>query len=444
MLATCLSIAAVARGASISGTVTALGAGVGGISVDVFLWDNINSSGEMVGFAMTGADGSYTVSNLAAGNYRLGFRDNSGVYAPVFYSSSLDIGSATSVVVTAAQAASGIDAALVAASSIGGTITAPGGATPLDAISIALFRLSGTEWTFVGGGTTQADGTYFIGGLAAGTYRLQFDDPSGIYAGEFYNDKPSLALADNVNVPASTAVGNISASLAAGSSISGTITGPGGAPLLGPISISAYAYDSLQAAWIPVAFGETDQSGFYSVGGLSAGIYRVGFTDFYRNYSAEFYNNAADVDSATDVVVAISSTTSGIDASLSFAGYDSWAVDYGLDPATTGALSADPDNDGFANRLEYAFGTDPNMSTPALLAPTRTTTDLVVTYSAKLAGVTYVAQTTADLNSGTWNDVAALPTDAPDQTGVQPGYSRKILSIPSAGKLFFRLKASWN
>lgn len=430
--------------ATISGTVTASGIGVGDVSVDVYWWDGTNPYGEMVTTVVTAADGTYFAPGLAAGSYRLGFRDNSGTYAPVFYLNSPEIATATSVVVTAAQTASGIDVALIPASSIGGKITAAGGTTPLDAISVTVFRLTGTEWNFLGGATTQADGTYVVGGLAAGVYRLEFVDSSGAYAGEFYNDKSSLALADSVNVPASTAVGGIDASLVTASTISGKITGPGGAPLLGTINVGAYAYDAGRATWVLVSTGATDQSGFYSLGGLSAGTYRVSFEDYYLIYASEFYNDAPDVDSATDVIVPVSSTTSGIDASLSFAGYDLWASAYGLDPATTGAVSADPDADGFANGLEYAFGTDPNFSTPALLTATRAASDLVVTYMAKVTGVSYLGQTTADLQVGLWNDVAAVPVDDPNQDGVTPGYSRKILNLPGSGRLFFRFKVSWN
>lgn len=441
LLVACLSIAVAARGASISGTVTVAGSGMGGISVDVYIWDGESSFGILAASVLTAPDGTYTAPDLAAGNYRVGFRDNGGNYAPVFYDNAGDIQSATDLPLTAAQAASGINAALVTASSIGGTVTAADGNTPLESIAVTAFRQVGSDWEFVGGQITDANGVYLITGLAAGSYRLEFNDSLGVYAGEFYNNKASLALADTVNVPVSK---NINASLVAASSISGTVTGPGGAPLSGTINVNALAYSGVQGIWITVSAGSTDAAGNYTLTGLSAGTYRVEFLDYSGNYSTEFYNDVADIDLATDVVVGVAATTSGINAVMSLAGYNTWASNYGLDPATNGAASADPDNDGFLNGSEYAFGTDPTFATPGLMSSSYVSNNLVMTYMAKINGVSYTGQTNSDLRSGVWSNTLITPVDDPDQAGVPTGYSRKILTSPGSGKLFYRLKASWN
>lgn len=444
LLAACLSIAVAARGASISGIVTVAGSGMGGISVDVYIWDGESSFGILAASVLAAPDGTYTAPDLVAGNYRVGFRDNGGNYAPAFYDNAGDIQSATDLPLTAAQAASGINAALVAASSIGGTVTAADGNTPLESIAITAFRQVGSDWEFVGGQITDANGAYLITGLAAGSYRLEFNDALGAYAGEFYNDKASLALADTVNVPVSTSVQGINASLVAASSISGTVTGPGGAPLSGTINVNALAYSAAQGSWITASSASTDAAGNYTITGLSAGTYRVEFFDISGNYTSEYYNDVTDVDTASDVAVGVATTTSGINAALSVSGYDTWASGYALDPATDGAPSADPDKDGFRNGSEYAFGTDPTFSTPALLYSARSGGDLTVTYVGKNVGVAYLAETTTDLKAGAWSNVSVQPTLDLDQDGVPPGYSRQIWSIPGSGKLFLRIRASWN
>jgi len=170
----------------------------------------------------------------------------------------------------------------------------------------------------------------------------------------------------------------------------------------------------------------------------------VQFVDYSGNYATEYYDDAADVDSATNVVVGAAAVTSGINAALSFAGYNTWATNYGLDPATNGAASADPDTDGFLNGSEYAFGTDPTFATPGLISSSYSSNNLVMTYMEKLNGVSYTGQTNSDLRSGVWSDTVIAPVDDPDQAGVPTGYSRKILTSPGSGKLFYRLKASWN
>jgi len=413
--------------------------------VDVYIWDGESSFGILAASVLTAPDGTYTAPDLAAGNYRVGFRDNGGNYAPAFYDNAGDIQSATDLPLTAAQAASGINAALVAASSIGGTVTAADGNTPLESIAITAFRQVGSDWEFVGGQITDANGAYLITGLAAGSYRLEFNDALGAYAGEFYNDKASLALADTVNVPVSTSVQGINASLVAASSISGTVTGPGGAPLSGTINVNALAYSGIQGVWVTVSAGATDAAGNYTLTGLSAGTYRVEFVDYSGTYATEYYDDAADVDSATNIVVGAAATTSGINAAMSLAGYNTWLSNYGLDPATNGAASADPDNDGFLNGSEYAFGTDPTFSTSSLISSSYASNNLAMTYMEKINGlVSYARQTNSNLLGGAWNETAIAPVDDPDQAGVPTGYSRKILTIPGSGKLFYRVNASWN
>ena len=444
LIAVMLGFAAViSHAASISGTVTFSGAALEGVSVDVYAWEGADPFGVMVASVLTGLNGTYSAVDLPAGNYRVGFRDNSGVYAPVFYVSANDIYSATDIPLTATQAVSGIDAALSTASSIGGTVTAADGLTPLESISVTVFRFSGGNWEFVGGQISEVDGTFVVNGLAAGAYRVEFYDSLGAYAGEYYNNRTTFALADTVNVPAATAVTGIDASLSPASSISGKVTGPGGASLSG-ITVSVLAFSVSQDAWIFASSGSTDASGNYTVGGLSAGNYRVEFSDIAGSYAKEYYNDAADVASAADVAVGVGTTISGINASLSLAGYDSWATDYGLDPATDGASGADYDRDSFTNGSEYAFGTDPTVATSALLAANRVAGKLVVTYLRRDVGITYLPKTSATLGAGSWAPYAGTVVPSPNQDGVPLGYSRVQQTIPGSGKLFFRVEASWN
>ena len=40
---------------------------------------------------------------------------------------------------------------------------------------------------------TEGDGSYHLGGLASGSYRLEFQDYSGTYLTQYYNDRADLA-----------------------------------------------------------------------------------------------------------------------------------------------------------------------------------------------------------------------------------------------------------
>jgi hypothetical protein len=60
----------------------------------------------------------------------------------------------------------------------------------------------------------------------------------------------------------------------------------------------------------------TDASGNYHSGDIPAGTYRLRFHDNAGVYITEYYDDAPDLDSATDITVSAGSTTSDISAIL--------------------------------------------------------------------------------------------------------------------------------
>jgi murein peptide amidase A len=58
-----------------------------------------------------------------------------------------------------------------------------------------------------------ADGSYNLGGLEAGDYRLEFSDATGSYATQYYDDEPDLASASDVAVRAGATAPGIDAAL---------------------------------------------------------------------------------------------------------------------------------------------------------------------------------------------------------------------------------------
>ena len=111
--------------------------------------------------------GSYVLKALPTGDYRIGFRDDSGVYAPEYFDDQLTIEAGEDVHVNAPDVTSGIDAELA----LGGHIT--GMVTDEDAVGLANMKVR--VYTSVdahhfgedsGWALTGADGSYDIGGLA--------------------------------------------------------------------------------------------------------------------------------------------------------------------------------------------------------------------------------------------------------------------------------------
>jgi hypothetical protein len=128
--------------------------------------------------------------------------------------------------------------------------------------------------------------------------------------------------------------------------------------------------------------------------------------------------------------------------------YDSWVLSYGLNPVGNGAPAADPDMDGFANDMEFAFGTNPTLPDAAVLTTSQVGADMVVTFLARTAGVSYAVMQALNLaaNDAPWSDSGIVPTAASDQTGIPDptNYQRRAFSVPATGQNFYRVRATFS
>jgi len=121
--------------------------------------------------------------------------------------------------------------------------------------------------------------------------------------------------------------------------------------------------------------------------------------------------------------------------------YDTWASGFGLDPATTGAPTADPDGDSFSNAQEYAFGTNPTQGNGSILSAVGSGGNLVVTWLER-SDVTYNVQSTGNLTTSFANDGTVSVLDGPVSPTPPAGYTRKQFSVPASGSKFYRVTAA--
>lgn len=197
-----------------------------------------------------------------------------------------------------------------ACGSISGTISDVLG--PLGDVDVKVYH---QNHTLIGSTTTNwEDGTYTVGGLPPGSYKVEFDtryasgSPNG-YLPQWYNAKGGFSAATPVTVSSGADTPGIDATLAEGGSISGTVTGTT-APGINGVTVTAF--DPTGTA---VGSTTTELDGTYSITALPTGSYMVRFSrDATACSGVIWYQARTDISSADPVPVTVGYPTTGIDA----------------------------------------------------------------------------------------------------------------------------------
>jgi len=210
----------VPAGATIAGRLLAgspaTGAGAAGTCAEAFQVD-----GGGYGVSSAAADGTYSITNLAPGDYRVYLGDQSCSYgnpglAPQWYLGKQTAAGATTVTVSMGTTTTIADATLAADGSVIGTVRAGGGS--LRGVCVAAFGV-GAVAAEIGAApdyaVTTGSGGYRISYLPAGKYRVQFSSGCGAagYRAQWWKDKPTRAGATLVTVTSGTTTAGISATL---------------------------------------------------------------------------------------------------------------------------------------------------------------------------------------------------------------------------------------
>jgi hypothetical protein len=202
--------------------------------------------------------------------------------------------------------------AAAATGSIGGTVTDASTHEPIELAGVCAWAVNEEE----GGGCThtEEDGTYLLGGLKTGEYKVEFWSEG--YGFQYYDGKGSWSEADPVTVEAATTTGGIDAELAPAAKIEGTVTATEDGLGVEEVEVCAYPLAASEENFYECGYSGSD--GTYAITGLNAGSYKVEFWPAYsgRNLAYQFYDHKFRYAEADVVSLAEGEQKTGIDADL--------------------------------------------------------------------------------------------------------------------------------
>jgi carboxypeptidase family protein len=203
--------------------------------------------------------------------------------------------------------------ASAATGSIGGTVADASTHEPIELAEVCAWSADEEEG---GGGCahTEEDGTYLLGGLKTGEYKVEFW--SAGYSSQYYDGKGNWWEADPVTVEAAASTAGIDAELAATAKIEGTVTATEDGLGVEEVEVCAYPLAASEENFYECGYSDSD--GTYSIVGLAPGNYKVEFWPAYtgRNLAYQFFDHKSRYAEADVVSLAEGEQKTGIDADL--------------------------------------------------------------------------------------------------------------------------------
>jgi hypothetical protein len=316
----------VTTGAELTGTVSDATSKDALTDADVFLY---SAGGQFVNETTLSSTGTYTFSGLLSGTYSVLLAANGGTNETQYEdtinsdlvtdptdvwdgSSGLSVSQPTGTgysLSTGGTTAVPGNVALPAPTSISGTVTT--GGNPAPNASVELYDTSGNPIDD-GGAVTGTDGTYTIGGLLPGSYKVGFLNNFNL-AFQYYNNVSTLSGATTLSPTAAVPSTGINATLVVGGSITGTVVNSAKA------AVPGVEVDLLDASGNVLDDTATQADGSYTLAGIPTGSYYVEFIsegNFTPQLQDQYYPGSQTQGSATAVAVTAGKATPNIDAEL--------------------------------------------------------------------------------------------------------------------------------
>jgi 5-hydroxyisourate hydrolase-like protein (transthyretin family) len=314
--------AAMEEGAELEGTVTEA---VGGEPLEgIYACAEPEDGGGSLPCAQTDAAGKYLIVGLRETDYLVSFIDNSSerIYARQYYDGKSSSSEATMVPLTVGARTGGIDAALVEAGKIAGTVTSAVGGAPLEGIGVCASAVEP-----IGGSTrcaqTDAAGKYTITGLGDGAhYSVHFY--GGLdYRSQYYDGKAGFQESESVTTEDTVVTAGIDAELQPAGRIEGQVTAADSGEPFDQGQVCVVKTNARSFSPFEQICATVDSAGNYVIGALESGSYDVRFSAPYadfipdeQNYLTQYFDGARGRSNATPVQVTAGSAAAGIDAAM--------------------------------------------------------------------------------------------------------------------------------
>ncbi|GEM_PF-3363152 len=314
---------ALSKGLSFSGKVTVEGGdGLAGVIV---VASRINAKEGLEQTAESGADGSYTMSGLLAGDYIVYARKPG--YGLQVYPNAKDRSQAKPVTVAADKQPTDIHFALSRVGTILGTVTARADGKPVAGAIVTAYGVAGFGSRQA---RTDAQGRYIIPDLPTADFLVTASAKGFVTL--FYENTPDKAKAKQVRVLSDAHTAGIDFAMAPMAAISGTVTGDGpieGAQVMLSLRVQIKPPEPRplppepgRPVPMPLPYPQpgylmivkTGANGAFRFENVEAGAYIVHASA--KGFIGEYYDDVRSPDAAKPIEVAASQNITGINLSL--------------------------------------------------------------------------------------------------------------------------------
>ena len=272
----------------------------------------VSTAGQMTAATLTDASGGYSLA-LPVGSYKVEFVDVTGRHVGEWFENAPlgDFGAAQTVTVSGPTAVR-VDAELAASGASGaiaGTVTESGSSVPVGGAWVVAVR--SYDGRIVAGVLSRPDGTFRVGGLTEGLYRLAVIDPTMGHAYDlFFDDKADFASGDDIAVTAgAVSVVNPDLDPATPASPNATIEGAVTDTVRGDPVAGAWVAAVNKNTGVFTVATEADDAGRFSLS-VPAGSYALEFIDPSGTHRGEWHHDTSlgEFSAATPVTVAAGAT----------------------------------------------------------------------------------------------------------------------------------------